>query len=92
MVTEGPWGQLKGCWRILLRKCKRKKTEKKALKLHTLAYVCLHNLSINLNDSVPNNWRLLKCEFYFCELRKKENFPSIFQKNRVNMLKRSTVN
>ena len=83
------WEDFQICISVPLRKCKRKKAEKK---LHTLAYVCLHNLSINLNDSVPNNWSLLKCEFCFCELRKKENFPSIFQKNRVNMLKRSTVN
>ena len=57
MVTEGAYGQLKGRWRILLRKCESKK---ETVKLHTLACVCLHNLCVNLDDSVLNNWDLTK--------------------------------
>ena len=48
MVTEDAYGQLKGRWRILLRKCESKK---ETMKLHTHACVCLHNFCIELSDS-----------------------------------------
>ena len=52
MVTEDAYGQLKGRWRILLRKCESKK---ETMKLHTHACVCLHNLCIELSDSLLIN-------------------------------------
>ena len=59
MVTEEDYGQPKGHWRILLRKCESKK---ETVKLHTLACVCLHNRCIKLNDSAITNWVLTKCD------------------------------
>ena len=52
-ITEGAHDQLKGRWRILLRKCE---SRKETVKLHTLACGCLHNLCIELNDSALTNW------------------------------------
>ena len=48
MVTKGAYGQRRGRWRILLRKCESKE---ETMKLHTHACVCLYNLCIELSDS-----------------------------------------
>ena len=47
MVAEGAFGQLKGRWRILLRKCE---CHTDTLKLMSLACVTLHNICIDLDD------------------------------------------
>ena len=53
MVTEGAYGRLKGRWRVLIRKCESKKDTTKKM---TLACLVLHNLCIDLDDSVSNQW------------------------------------
>ena len=55
MVTEGVYGQLKGRWRLLIRKCESKKDN---LKIQALACLCLHNLCIQLKDITPRAWDL----------------------------------
>ena len=50
MVTESAYGQLKGRWRVLLRKC-----ESSSEKVHINALACmvLHNICIGRKDSIP---------------------------------------
>ena len=55
MVTEGAYGRLKGCWRVLLRKCE---SHKETVKLMTLACIVLHNICIDLSDTTPTSWDL----------------------------------
>lgn len=49
MVTEGCCSQLKGRWRVLLRKCKSSKEE---VKTATLAYRILHNVCIDRGETL----------------------------------------
>ena len=49
MVTEGVYGQLKGRWRVLLRKCESSRDQ---VRTATLACVVLHNTCINRGDSI----------------------------------------
>ena len=49
MVTEECYGQLKGRWRILLRKCEGSKEE---VRVATLACMVLHNLCIDRGDTI----------------------------------------
>ena len=53
MVTEGAYGQLKGRWRVLHRKCE---SSAKEVKIITLACVILHNICISQNDQLPKYW------------------------------------
>ena len=50
MVTECAYGQLKGRWRILLRKCESLPEE---VKMITLACMVLHNICISQGDILP---------------------------------------
>lgn len=50
MVTECAYGQLKGRWRILLRKCESLPEE---VKMITLACMVLHNICISKGDILP---------------------------------------
>ena len=54
-VVEGIFGQLKGCWRILLRK---NECYSETLKLMSLACIILHNLCIDLEDKGLRAWNL----------------------------------
>ena len=49
MVTECAYGQLKGRWRVLLRKCE---SSRDAVRLATLTCIVLHNICINQGDSI----------------------------------------
>ena len=49
MVTEGAYGQLKGRWRILLRKCEN---SPEYLKTMTLACMVFHNVCLDLGDTI----------------------------------------
>ena len=49
MVTEGAYGQLKGRWRILLRKCEN---SPEYLKMMTLECMALHNICLDLGDTI----------------------------------------
>ena len=55
LVAEGAFGQLKGRWRILLRKCE---CQTHTLKLMSLACVTLHNICIDLDDKGLRAWDL----------------------------------
>ena len=55
MVTEGAYGQLKGRWRILLRKCE---CSQNTMKIMSLACVVLHNICIELEDKAQISWDL----------------------------------
>ena len=55
MVTECAYGQLKGRWRILFKKCESKK---ESMKIMCLACIVLHNLCIDLGDILPRAWDL----------------------------------
>lgn len=50
MVTEGAYGQLKGRWRLLMRKCDSFPDEVKTV---TLACMVLHNICISRGDVMP---------------------------------------
>ena len=50
MVTERAYGQLKGRWRILMRKCESLPEE---VKMITLACMVLHNICISKGDVLP---------------------------------------
>ena len=50
MVTEGVYGQLKGRWRVLLRKCESTPEE---VKIVTLACIVLHNICLECGDTIP---------------------------------------
>ena len=49
MVTECAFGQLKGRWRVLYRKCA---ASQESLKINILACIVLHNISIENRDLV----------------------------------------
>ena len=49
MVTEGAYGQLKGRWRVLLRKCE---SSTEVIKVMTLACMVLHNICIDRGDTM----------------------------------------
>ena len=55
MVVEGAFGQLKGRWRILLRK---NECHIKTLRSMSLACIVLHNICIDLNDRGTPAWDL----------------------------------
>ena len=50
MVTEGAYGQLKGRWRVLLRKCESRSED---VRTATLACMVLHNICILRKDTIP---------------------------------------
>ena len=50
MVTKGAYGQLKGRWRVLLRKCDSCPDE---VKVVTLSCMILHNICISQGDVMP---------------------------------------
>lgn len=50
MVTECAYGQLKGRWRVLLRKCESSRDEVRSA---SLACIVLHNVCIAQGDSLP---------------------------------------
>ena len=49
MVTEGAYGQLKGRWRVLLRK---NESESGMVRLATLACMILHNICIGQGNKL----------------------------------------
>ena len=53
MVAEGAFGQLKGRYRVLNKKCE---SSKSTVKKMALASMVLHNVCINQNDTVPRNF------------------------------------
>ena len=53
MVTEGAFGQLKGRWRILLRKCESNTSE---LNIAAFACVILHKILLTLEIHCQENW------------------------------------
>ena len=53
MVVEGAFGQLKGRWRVLMRK---NECKEETLKMMSLACVVLHNICIDLNDNIKKHW------------------------------------
>ena len=55
MVTEECYGQLKGRWRILLRKCEGSKEE---VRVATLACMLLHNVCIDRGDAISKKLNL----------------------------------
>ena len=57
MVTEGAYGQLKGRWRILYRKCESSPDN---VKIYTLACIVLHNICIDRGDTSLRQWDLSK--------------------------------
>ena len=50
MVVEGAYGQLKGRWRILMRKSESAHTE---VENYTLACMVLHNICLEMGDTIP---------------------------------------
>ena len=51
MVIEGVYGQLKGRWRILMRKSESHHQE---VKMFTLACIVLHNVCLEMGDTIPS--------------------------------------
>lgn len=49
MVTESSYGQLKGRWRVLLRKCE---SSTEVITVMTLACMVLHNICIDRGDTM----------------------------------------
>ena len=52
MVTECAFGQLKGRWRVLYRKCE---ASQESLKINILACIVLHNICIEKGDLITQN-------------------------------------
>ena len=52
MVTECAFGQLKGRWRVLYRKCE---ASQESLKINILACKVLHNICIEKGDLITQN-------------------------------------
>lgn len=50
MVTEGAYGQLKGRWRVLFRKCE---SPPEKVKMITLACLVLHNICLDKGETLP---------------------------------------
>ena len=50
MAIEGAYGQLKGRWRILMRKSERSPEE---VKVYTLACMVLHTICLENGDTIP---------------------------------------
>ena len=57
IVIEGAFGQLKGRWRVPLRKCER---TTQTVKIMALAVIALHNMCIEMADVGQKNWDLPK--------------------------------
>ena len=55
MVTEGAYGQLKGRWRVLMRKCESAPEKVRTI---TLACIVLHNICIEREDTLSNQLNL----------------------------------
>ena len=70
MVTEGPYGQLKGRWRVLLRKCESTPEE---VKIATLACIFFHNICIEHGDTIPTKLDLTIGPHYQSEEKQKHN-------------------
>ena len=51
MVIEGAYGQLKGRWRILMR---RSESHHQEVKMFTLACMVLHNVCLEMGDTIPS--------------------------------------
>ena len=51
MVTEGAYGQLKGRWRVLMRKCESPPEKVRTI---TLACIVLHNICIEREYTLSN--------------------------------------
>ena len=49
-MVEGPYGQLKGRWRLLLRKSEGGLFQ---IKMATLACMVLHNVCLDEGDTIP---------------------------------------
>ena len=56
-VTEGAYGQLKGGWRILLRKCESRLEE---VRLVSLACIVLHNVCLGRGDTISQKLDLTR--------------------------------
>ena len=52
MVTECAFGQLKGGWRVVCRKCE---ASQESLKINILACIVLHNISIEKGYLITEN-------------------------------------
>ena len=52
MVTECAFGQLKGRWRVLYRKCA---ASQESLKINILACIVLHNICTEKGDLITQN-------------------------------------
>ena len=52
MVVEGAFGQLKGRWRVLMRK---NEWEQETFKIMSLACIVLHNICIDLDNKMSKN-------------------------------------
>ncbi|CAB4021662.1 Hypothetical predicted protein [Paramuricea clavata] len=50
MVTEGAYGQLKGRWHVLLRKCE---SSSEKVRINVLACMVLHNICLTQKDTIP---------------------------------------
>ena len=75
MVTEGAYGQLKGRWRVLLRKCESSADQTKMV---TLACIVLHNMCIEYGHAMST-----KCDLSIDpmtnEKRDRETVRSLLQ-------------
>ena len=75
MVTEGAYGQLKGRWRVLLRKC-----ESSAENVRTFALACmvLHNVCLAMGDTIPKKLDL-SIDPVTSEKRNREKIREVLQ-------------
>ncbi len=75
MVTEGAYGQLKGRWRVLLRKC-----ESSSANVRTFALACmvLHNICLALGDTLPKKLDLT-IDLATNEKRNREKIREVLQ-------------
>ena len=83
MVTEGAYGQLKGRWRVLLRKSESSQNSARTV---TLACIVLHNICIDRRDSVSRKMDL-SLDPVTGERRSREVIRNLLQMNRCRAVR-----
>ena len=75
MLTEGAYRQLKGRWRILLRKCERRLED---VRLASLACIVLHNVCLDRGNTISQKLDLTR-DPYTGELRGRATIRRLLQ-------------
>lgn len=87
MVTESAYGQLKGRWRVLLRKCE---SSSEKVRMNVLACMVLHNICLTRKDTIPKKLDL-SIDPSTNEKRDRETVRELLQMRACRKIKDSSV-